>query len=369
MPLATPDQPSKPVLSHFSLEGKVAAVTGGARGIGLEVVRALAEAGASVALIYTSSKDADQSAESISNATGQKVVAYKSDVRSKAAITATIDQVASDFGKLDICVANAGIAAHQDSLSYAEEDWHEMMRVNLDGAMFTAQAAGNIFKKQGPGAGSVIFTASVSAILVNVPQTQCAYNASKAAVVHLAKSLAVEWTDFARVNCVSPGFIETESEFSTCCGTLRRKIITDSRVVLSVHPQEWRDKWFTMIPGGRLCDPSELKGVSIDNSLSMRDSNPRKETDVLVTGIRVPGIKCLIVHDRSKPCDRRRIHASMKAFIVHRHSVRSSDATSEDFAATRWTIRYRHDLDETALLTRQPVTAVLQVFVKPCQPP
>jgi sorbose reductase len=212
MPLATPTDPSKHVLSHFSLGGKVAAVTGGARGIGLEVVRALAEAGASVALIYTSSKDATQTA--ISTATGQKVVAYQSDVREKATITATIEQVAKDFGKLDICVANAGIAAHHDSLSYAEEDWHEIMRVNLDGAMFTAQAAGNIFKRQGPGASSMIFTASVSALLVNVPQKQSAYNASKAAVVHLAKCLAVEWTEFARVNCISPGFIATDSKFS-----------------------------------------------------------------------------------------------------------------------------------------------------------
>ena len=87
------------------------------------------------------------------------------------------------------------------------------MAVNLDGAMYTAQAAGNIFKKQGPGACSMIFTASVSAILVNVPQQQAPYNASKAAVIHLAKSLAVEWIDFARVNCISPGFISTDSTF------------------------------------------------------------------------------------------------------------------------------------------------------------
>jgi sorbose reductase len=103
-----------------------------------------------------------------------------------------------------------------------------MMSVNLNGAMFTAQAAGNVFKKQQQQgldgfAGSMIFTASVSALLVNVPQTQCAYNASKAAVVHLAKSLAVEWTEFARVNCISPGFIETESEFTRM---LYRGVIT-----------------------------------------------------------------------------------------------------------------------------------------------
>ncbi|KAI6905885.1 hypothetical protein D0869_10275 [Hortaea werneckii] len=243
MPLAKPNDPSKPVLSHFSLQNKIAAVTGGARGIGLEVVRALAEAGATVALIYTSSKDAGDTAGKISQDTGATVKAYKSDVRDKASITATINQIAKEFGRLDICVANAGIAAHHDSLEYAEDDWHEMMKVNLDGAMWTAQAAGKIFKQQGPGAGSMIFTASVSALLVNIPQKQSAYNASKAAVVHLAKCLAVEWTEFARVNCISPGFIATD--------------------MLSVHPQEWRDTWFGLIPGKRLCDPAELKGAYV----------------------------------------------------------------------------------------------------------
>lgn len=260
MPLAKPNDPSKPVLSHFSLQNKIAAVTGGARGIGLEVVRALAEAGATVALIYTSSKDAEDTASKISKDTGSTVKAYKSDVRDKASITATINQIAKEFGRLDICVANAGIAAHHDSLEYAEEDWHEMMKVNLDGAMWTAQAAGKIFKQQGPGAGSMIFTASVSALLVNIPQKQSAYNASKAAVVHLAKCLAVEWTEFARVNCISPGFIATDSKsffLSSASGSQ-----TNNFTVLSVHPQEWRDTWFGLIPGKRLCDPAELKGVS-----------------------------------------------------------------------------------------------------------
>lgn len=198
MPLAKPADVSSHVLSQFKLDGKIAAVTGGARGIGLEVTRALAEAGASVALIYTSSKDANETAKKLSEQTGQKVVAYQSDVRDKSTITATINQIAKDFGRLDICVANAGIASHFDSLEYSQDQWKDIMQVNLDGAMYTAQAAGNIFKKQGPGSGSMIFTASVSALLVNVPQRQAAYNASKAAVVHLAKCLAVEWVDFAR---------------------------------------------------------------------------------------------------------------------------------------------------------------------------
>jgi sorbose reductase len=123
-----------------------------------------------------------------------------------------MNEIAETFGRgrLDAVVANSGVCANVPALEYDEQTWSRNNSVNYDGAMWTAQAAGKIFKKQGHG--SIIFTASVSATLVNIPQTQAAYNASKAAVVHLAKSLAVEWADFARVNCISPGFILTESK-------------------------------------------------------------------------------------------------------------------------------------------------------------
>lgn len=121
MPLALPKDAHSPVLSHFSLKGKIAAVTGGARGIGLEVCRGLAEAGASVALIYTSSKNAPDTAAQMSKDTGSVVKAYQTDVKDKKVITATFNQIAEDFGRLDICVANAGIAAHHDALEYSED--------------------------------------------------------------------------------------------------------------------------------------------------------------------------------------------------------------------------------------------------------
>ena len=135
MPIAEPANAHSPVLNHFSLKGKVAAVTGGSRGIGVEVCRALAEAGASVGLIYTKSKDAPQTASKISEETGATVKAYQSDATNKDKITSTINEIAKDFGKLDICVANAGIAEHIDSLEYSEDAWRRMMSVNLDGAM------------------------------------------------------------------------------------------------------------------------------------------------------------------------------------------------------------------------------------------
>ncbi|CAI0654255.1 unnamed protein product, partial [Colletotrichum noveboracense] len=190
---------------------------------------------------------ADATAAALSKSgNGVLVKAYKCNVKVRSEVEAVIEAATKEVGggKLDIVVANAGIADHIPAIEYPEDRFREMLDVNFHGAFWTAQAAAKVFERQlkagSDGRGSIIFTASVSAILVNVPQKQAAYNASKAAVVHLAKSLSVEWVDFARVNCVSPGFIATD--------------------MLSVHPEEWRKQWFSMIPGGRLCEPAELKG-------------------------------------------------------------------------------------------------------------
>jgi sorbose reductase len=241
MPLYKPANTDAHVTSQFSLKGKNAVVTGGVRGIGLAAAKALAEAGANVAVLYSSTKNADEIASKLASETGAKVNAYKASVEKKDEITAVLQNVASEYGSLDIVVANAGIASHHPAEDYTESQWREIMNVNLDGAFWTAQAAGNIFKKQGHG--NLIFTASVSAILVNVPQKQAAYNASKAGVVQLARCLSVEWVEFARVNCISPGFIATD--------------------MLDVHPPEFKEKWFGMIPANRMCDPAELKGAYV----------------------------------------------------------------------------------------------------------
>lgn len=215
MPLYLPENLGAPVLSLFSLSGKIAVVTGGSGGIGVPVVAALAEAGADVAIVYHRSATAEDTAARIAKKTGRRVHAYKSDVGDRTRITDTINHITEEFGngRLDIVVANAGVCQNVNSLEYTEDTWEFMNRVNYDGVMWTAAAAGKIFKKQGQG--NLIITVSVSAGLVNVPQTQAAYNASKAGALLLAKSLAVEWADFARVNCVSPGYVHTDSEFLT----------------------------------------------------------------------------------------------------------------------------------------------------------
>ena len=226
MPLAPHPNPDAPVLTHFNLAGKTAIVTGGSRGIGLEVVRGLAEAGANVAFTYSSTpvEEADKLAADLAAANpGRTVRAYKANVRSQSEIEETIKKATQEVGKghLDIVVANAGIADHIPAKDYPVEKFKDIFDVNVNGAFWTAQAASRIFEKQwkdggedNPHRGSIIFTASVSATLVNIPQTQAAYNSSKAALVHLSKSLSVEWVNFARVNSISPGFIDTDSKKS-----------------------------------------------------------------------------------------------------------------------------------------------------------
>lgn len=259
MPLFQPLDVNTPVNLQFLLKGKIAAVTGGAGGIGIEIVRGLAEAGADVALIYNSSTKASEIAAQVANETGVRVQSFQSNVASRADIAKTINEIAETFGRgrLDIIVANSGVCADIPALEYTEETWQNNNAVNYDGVMWTAQAAGNIFRSQGYG--NLIITASVSATLVNLPQRQAAYNASKAAAVHLAKCLAVEWADFARVNCISPGFILTDSMFISI--TCPRSLLTVG-VVIEKQPKERMEQWLAMIPGRRICHPAELKGVS-----------------------------------------------------------------------------------------------------------
>ena len=206
MPL--PKGPDTPVLSQFSLKGKVIAVTGASQGIGAAVSEGFAEAGADVALLYNTSKEAEALASKLAQKTGRTMRAYQGNVRDSEAITSVLEQVAKEFGHLDVVVANAGVSGVVPVLDASKEDYSKIMSTNVDGAFWTAQAAGRIFARQGHG--NLIFTASMSALIVNLPQRQAIYNASKAAVAHLARSLAVEWADWGRVNCVSPGTVKTD---------------------------------------------------------------------------------------------------------------------------------------------------------------
>lgn len=146
-------------------------------------------------------------------------------VKSSDEVTQVIDQIVSEFnGRLDVFVANCGIPWTQGAALGGElKHYLNVVQTDLDGTFYSAMAAGKHFRRQhlegtdlngnilGPYTmGSFIATASISGRIVNIPQLQAAYNAAKAEVAHLCKSLAIEWIRFARVNSVSPGYIATE---------------------------------------------------------------------------------------------------------------------------------------------------------------
>jgi len=149
-------------------------------------------------------------------------------------------QVSLDrFGRIDILVNNAGICIHENAEDMTDEQWDAVMDVNLKGVFYCCRAVGKVMIKQG--GGKIVNVASMSALIVNRPQNQVSYNASKAGVVMLTKSLAVEWAQYGiRVNAISPGYMLTEM----------------TRKVSHMFPL-----WEPMVPMRRLGEPEELRGA------------------------------------------------------------------------------------------------------------
>ncbi|KAF7630649.1 putative short-chain dehydrogenase [Aspergillus flavus] len=206
-PRPFPDTPAN-VLEQFKLNGKVVVVTGAADGIGLAVAEAMAEAGANVALWYNSNDAAIKRGEELAKDHGVRTVAYKVDVSNPEEVQKAVADVVRDFERIDVFVANAGMAISKPILEQTLDEYRKQMSVNVDGVVACAKYAGEVFQRQG--SGNLIITSSMSAHIVNVPTDQPVYNGSKAFVTQFGKSLAREWRDFARVNIVSPGFFETK---------------------------------------------------------------------------------------------------------------------------------------------------------------
>ncbi|KAJ2977432.1 hypothetical protein NUW58_g7816 [Xylaria curta] len=199
---------SSNVLEQFRMTGKVVVVTGAADGIGYAVSEAMAEANAYVVLWYNSNDTAIAKANRLSKIHGVKTSAYKVDISNPLEVQDGIQKVVTDFGRIDVFIANAGMAISKPILEQTLEEYRKQMSVNVDGVLLCAKYVGEVFKHQGTG--NLIITSSMSAHIVNVPTDQPVYNATKAFVTHFGKSLAREWRDFARVNIVSPGFFDTK---------------------------------------------------------------------------------------------------------------------------------------------------------------
>ncbi|GAA5998302.1 uncharacterized protein JCM10292_001107 [Rhodotorula paludigena] len=205
-PRPTPQLPDS-ILGRLSMKGKTTIVTGGSGGIGFAAAEAIAEVGGDVALAYRSAQGMDERAADLAKKYGTKVKAYKCDVASYEEVTKLVQDVKADFGRVDAFIANAGMGGSGRIKDLSLEDWRKIQAVNFDSVFYAMKAVGPVFEEQG--SGSFVATTSMSAHIVNVPLDQSAYNASKAAVVHLCKSVARDWRKFARVNTISPGFVDT----------------------------------------------------------------------------------------------------------------------------------------------------------------
>ncbi|HEY0738462.1 MAG TPA: SDR family oxidoreductase [Herpetosiphonaceae bacterium] len=189
----------------FSLTDQVALVTGASRGIGFGVAKALAHAGATVAVAARATEELDSLVEEIQRE-GGTAAAFPLDVRDTAQIRAAIESVQATFGRLDILVNNAGLGANHPALDVTEADWDEMMAVNLKGLFFCCQAAGRIMLQQGSGR---IINMSSQASVVGI-RDHAVYCASKGGVNQLTRVLALEWSaQGVTVNAVAPTFIYT----------------------------------------------------------------------------------------------------------------------------------------------------------------
>lgn len=200
-----------PTLRRFCLDGKVAVVTGGARGLGYCMSEALCEVGLkAIAIMDVLQEHGDAAAAELHKKYNVAAAFYKVDVRDAQAVSDVINSIASDLGGIDILICSAGIAdSNIPAETYDVEKFRRLIDINLTGTFLCAQATGRVMIEQKTG-GSIIFIASMSGHIVNWPQQQSCYNASKAGVIQLGKSLAAEWAPHnIRVNSISPGYMDT----------------------------------------------------------------------------------------------------------------------------------------------------------------
>uniref|UniRef100_A0A8C1WEU5 D-arabinitol 2-dehydrogenase [ribulose-forming] n=1 Tax=Cyprinus carpio TaxID=7962 RepID=A0A8C1WEU5_CYPCA len=232
----------KQVLDRLRLDGKVAYVTGAGQGIGRAFAHALGEAGAKVAIIDMDKGKAEIVAHELA-LKGICSMAVSADISKPEDVQKMIDEIVSKWGTIHIACNNAGINKNSASEDTSLEEWDQTFNVNLRGTFMCCQAAGHVMLKQGYG--KIINTASMASLIVPHPQKQLSYNTSKAGVVKLTQTLGTEWIDRGvRVNCISPGIVDTPLIHSE-----------------SLEPLVQR--WLSDIPAGRLAQVTDLQAAVV----------------------------------------------------------------------------------------------------------
>lgn len=231
------------VMLKFSLEGQVGIVTGGGQGLGQAFCRAYAEAGADVVVAERNPETGPVTVEQV-KALGRRGLFVETDVTDRASVAAMVDRTLATFGRVDFLMNNAGITKWCPAEEISEEEWRAVMAVNLDGLFTCCQAVFDPMKDAG--GGRIVNIASMSGLIVNYPQAQASYNTSKAAVIHLTRSLACEWAPYGiRVNAIAPGYMATP---------MAQPFFDDP---------EYGGRWMQAIPMGRPGQPEELAGAAI----------------------------------------------------------------------------------------------------------
>ncbi|KAH6679659.1 putative D-arabinitol 2-dehydrogenase [Halenospora varia] len=251
-----------PSMQKMTIMDKIVIVTGGARGLGNYMARACIEAGAKAMIIFDANPELGvKSAAELHQATGGQIPVefFAIDVRDAKAIEDAVAVVSEKYGAPDVLINSAGIA---DSNIPAEKYDHDMFRrlidINLTGSFLMSQAVGKAMMAANK-PGSIVLVASMSGSIVNYPQEQSCYNASKAGVIQFGKSLAAEWAKYnIRVNCISPGYMDT---------ALNNVPALDAQKVI----------WKSLTPQARLGAVNDLNGLAVflgsDASAFMTGSN------------------------------------------------------------------------------------------------
>lgn len=235
------------ILDRFLLTDRVSIITGAASGIGKELAKGLAEAGSHIVIADINMEGAKQVAEQIRQL-GVRTLAVQVDITNEQQIQDMIQAVMDAFGRIDVLINNAGIGARIEIEQMEYKDWQRMMDVNMNSVFLMSKAVGQVMIEQRQG--SIINISSISGLVVNVPQYQAAYNASKAGVIMITRSMALEWARYnIRINTIAPGYMKTE--------------MTAKDFDENADHNPMVKKWMELTPMNRPGTPDELQGIAL----------------------------------------------------------------------------------------------------------